>query len=794
MRLNPQPPGYVGQPYTIEFTVLGDLDGFTLSPPIDVPSTNDDPQQIYRPNIVDSLGLIDVDYIVAAEGDGRLGAVGARIVQVVWINSPVVGGASAAIQVVDNVDGTPIVQRTIAPLVGLQTFYQDTPFLVPQGSMLRLLGFSNPSGSPIKVRLTIQYVEDGQSGIEVAGVTYHGALTGLGNNDHPQYLLTEDDVFINASLFGVVPSLLDAGPIITALLSAVSTGNPYVRRKVYIPPGNYTIATPVVHPANVVVWGAGGTTIFRQPVGASNTVWNFATGFLRSELAYCQVLGGVTNPADLTDRRGIGVDLAQTQQVHMHHMQIWDFLTGLRLSDGIAFSSYHDIGPHLEINRCTTGIYAPDEQNVSRIHDSRIFYSYGSLGEGVGFDIIDASALQIENVAIEATDLALRVRGSDGGLHVACNSNYYEPGTNPTTLEPGSCYDVLVEDIFDATSVFIDDNSIVSGSRGNIIMPPEAFCRADGYSRAFFGARFNGAAVPKRNLVFNGEILYYGLPSVLPNWAGGGVVPTVAQDQINYVTGNRSLLLTAPGATNSTLFAIFEVSDPGVQWVTCGIRYQVLAGNTGFFFTGTVGVNNRQLTDEIPGPGEWREKWVQVPVDPTNRTGSISINPDSVDGVGSVLVDEVWAVAGRYVIPSTQYAERVQMLPSPITIYSATGIVGLDLFGPIDITNLPALLAPPLDDFSTAPLGVIGGVFRLQVNMTGFPSTAVLGGPVYAFINIPASGAIVAATTHNVMATFGQTRHSGEVTIRDTTVAGGCVLYTGLATDYSVELIGWLLQ
>jgi hypothetical protein len=155
------PGGYENQTYTVEITVNGPLDGATLGPPVTALVANDDPQQIYRPDDVDALGLIDVDYIVEASGSRRLGAMAARIVHVLWISdAPVPGDAGAAVQVVDNVDSSPVTQTTIAPLVGLTQFYRDTPFLVPQGSMLRLVGFSNPGGAPIKVRLTIQYVED----------------------------------------------------------------------------------------------------------------------------------------------------------------------------------------------------------------------------------------------------------------------------------------------------------------------------------------------------------------------------------------------------------------------------------------------------------------------------------------------------------------------------------------------------------------------------------------------------------------------------------------------------------
>jgi len=75
-----------------------------------------------------------------------------------------------------------------------------------------------------------------------------------------------------------------------------------------------------------------------------------------------------------------------------------------------------------------------------------------------------------------------------------------------------------------------------------------------------------------------------------------------------------------------------------------------------------------------------------------------------------------------------------------------------------------------------------------------FGSTGVLGGPVYAFLNIPALGTSIPADVAQVMATFGQSWHHGDITVRDTTIAGGCVLYTGLATDYTVDLVAWVMQ
>ncbi len=601
--------------------------------------------------------------------------------------------------------------------------------------------------------------------------------------------------WIDASDHGVLPSLDDNGPPLNALLASVSAGSQGNRQTVYVPPGIYKVATTISHPPNVDVVGAGRRTVFRQ--SGVITLWDFQSGFLRLRLASVLLQGqGDVNPNDYSLRVGTGIDFSTSQQIDLVEVEVWDFLLGINLSDGTPFASYLRLGPRVEVNRCTTGIRGTDEINASSIVDSRIFFSYGNADEGIGIDLDDPEGFRVENVAIEAADTCVRVRSTSGLLQARILDCFLEPGTNPVTTTVGSIYDIDIASQSDGLEVLRLEGNVASGNNGNIILPPEGFMYVDTYSRAFFGARYDGAAVPKRNLVRNGTLNNWALPDVLPNWAGGGLLPTLAQDQVNFVTGVRSMRVTAPGATGSTIAALFTVSDPGVEWVTCGVRYRVLAGNVGFFFTGSVGGNNAQLNDPTPTPsGEWETRWVQVRVNPANRNGSVSINPDSVNGTGSVLIDEVWVVPGRYAIPSSQFGERIEMLPAPIVIVNEVGITSLDLFGPIDITDLPALLSPPLSDFSAAPEGVVGGVFRLAVNMTGFADATVLGGPVYAFLNIPGSGATtIPASVHQVMATFGQTLHNGDVLVRGTSLSGGCSLYTGLATDYSVALVAWVMQ
>lgn len=569
-----------------------------------------------------------------------------------------------------------------------------------------------------------------------------------------------------------------------AIARAASAGR--VTNRVYIPAGSYDIDATIEHLANVEVFGAGPNTILRVRAGLS-PAWRFEKVFTRSELHHLQILGNQASPAAL------GIDLDSAQRCWVHDLQIWDFQVPVDLSRGGVFSAYNTLGPNLEVNRPTViGIRSLANSNANRIQSTRVFFAFNGTSSAIGLDIADSQGLELEDIQIESADTCLRIRNNNGLLHVQGDTLYLEPGTNPTTGVIGNCYDIDVSNLFDGTEVVKLTNVINSGSRGTCSLPPEALVEVDGYSRAFYGARFGGQAVPKRNYVYNGELLYYGLPSILPGWSVSGAVPVLAPDP-THVTGNRSLRATATGVTSNIAVA-FTVADEGVEWVTCGIRYQILAGNVGFFFSGTVGANSRQYVPETTPTGQWRVAWVNVPVDPANRNGAVGCVIDSVNGNGSILIDEIWAVPGRYAIPSTQYGERIQFLPAPIDLVNVVGAVANAVFGPIDLLTLPATLAPPLDTFCTAPVGVVGGVYRMFIDVTGAPA-GVLANPHEVYLNVPASGAVVPASFEFLTAQYGGGGHyrTHDAIVRGTTISGGYNAGDGFATNYQLALIGWVL-
>ncbi len=157
-----QPTGYFNQTYAVEFTVEGTLDGTTIQPSVlDSPPSgisSSDPQQLLRYTVED-LGLIDPDYMVPVSADDRRGVRGNRLVTYIWIAGPNAGAANAAVDVVDSVDGTPVVQEAIGTFVGTTEFYYRGIF-VPQGSMIRVRGMTGTAADPIKVRFHVEYLNN----------------------------------------------------------------------------------------------------------------------------------------------------------------------------------------------------------------------------------------------------------------------------------------------------------------------------------------------------------------------------------------------------------------------------------------------------------------------------------------------------------------------------------------------------------------------------------------------------------------------------------------------------------
>jgi hypothetical protein len=149
------------QSLTVEYTVTGSLDGTTPAPQLQLDQNASDPTpfdqnaHIFRPSAVVNLGLIDPDLMVG-------GSIGTRVIPFLSFDTEETGAAGASVDVVGVRGGSPsdvFLQKQIADLAGIGgPIFIETNFLVPQGSDVRLVGFS----SPVRVRLTILVSESCQ--------------------------------------------------------------------------------------------------------------------------------------------------------------------------------------------------------------------------------------------------------------------------------------------------------------------------------------------------------------------------------------------------------------------------------------------------------------------------------------------------------------------------------------------------------------------------------------------------------------------------------------------------------
>ena len=146
------------QAITVEYEVLGTLDGTTPAPVVEIDQTEpgatpfDRDAQIYTPPPVQNLGLIDPDLIGG-------GSIGPRCIPFVTIDTDATGGSGAALDLVAVRSGSlsdVVFQRQIADLDGASgPIFLDEGFNVPQGSDIRLSGFDAGGGEPIRVRVSL---------------------------------------------------------------------------------------------------------------------------------------------------------------------------------------------------------------------------------------------------------------------------------------------------------------------------------------------------------------------------------------------------------------------------------------------------------------------------------------------------------------------------------------------------------------------------------------------------------------------------------------------------------------
>ncbi len=145
------------QAITVEWTVTGELDGVTPAPQVNIDPTDDartkfdEKTQIYLPEAVENLGLIDPDLLIG-------GSIGVRCIPFLTLDTDETGAPGAAVDVVGvrtGSDDDVFLQRRIEDLAGSPgPVFLDEGFNVPQGSDIRLRGYV-AGADPIKVRATV---------------------------------------------------------------------------------------------------------------------------------------------------------------------------------------------------------------------------------------------------------------------------------------------------------------------------------------------------------------------------------------------------------------------------------------------------------------------------------------------------------------------------------------------------------------------------------------------------------------------------------------------------------------
>jgi hypothetical protein len=148
------------QSITVEYTVTGSLDGTTLAPEVIIDQNDpnrtrfDQGAQIYLPDPVESLGLIDPDLLLG-------GSIGPRCIPFLTLDTTETGLAGAALDVVAvRADpGDVFLQKQIRDLDGVAgPVYIEDNFNVAQGSNLRLSGYV-AGAEPIRVRVSVMVIQ-----------------------------------------------------------------------------------------------------------------------------------------------------------------------------------------------------------------------------------------------------------------------------------------------------------------------------------------------------------------------------------------------------------------------------------------------------------------------------------------------------------------------------------------------------------------------------------------------------------------------------------------------------------
>lgn len=267
----------------------------------------------------------------------------------------------------------------------------------------------------------------------------NGAL--VGELDLPGYAIRS----VLDPAFGAVPDdSTDCTDAINEALAQVSTEGGGV---VLLPPvenvatQRYRVNGTLEIPAGVVLAGCGKRSILTCRPGGGGVSVQFDTGLVRSGLRDLVMLGNSVAPL------GTAIRLTGSQFVRVDNVELWDFETGIEVSDGTPFSAYNLIA-HCEINRSVNyGIRIHQSANGCTIVGGRIFWTFDGSNGGRAIDIDNARAVCIVGVAMEAFDVGIRIANACSASITGC---WMEKGANgpPGTARVDFLVDTFTESPF----------------------------------------------------------------------------------------------------------------------------------------------------------------------------------------------------------------------------------------------------------------------------------------------------------------------------------------------------------
>jgi hypothetical protein len=194
------------QTFTLEYIVLGSLDGVTPAPAFSVDPNADDylrpgADQLYT-QVVQNLGLIDPDFGVG-------GSQGNRILSWFWTYGPTPGAPGAAVSVVD-AQGPGLEQQQLIDLAAKTQAYVSAARLVPQGSRIKVEGLTASPGQPVVVRFNVLVADTAEDFLTLCACDTSGGSPGTLSVSDEGALVASGVISMNFTGDGVTAT--PAGP------------------------------------------------------------------------------------------------------------------------------------------------------------------------------------------------------------------------------------------------------------------------------------------------------------------------------------------------------------------------------------------------------------------------------------------------------------------------------------------------------------------------------------------------------------------------------------------------------